>query len=132
MAYILLRWMLGFNIAMHGISRLLHGPSAFAHGLVPAFAGTSLPPWSIYAFGLVLPWFETFTGLLILAGFWMRFACVFGIFQLAILTFGSSLRQDWSTVAIQLNYALIYAIVLACRQIDTLSLDERLKKNKNQ
>jgi hypothetical protein len=68
LAYALLRAIIGVNLAIHGISRLLAGPHAFAASLVGAFHATLLPPWSITAFGLVLPWIEAALGLLILLG----------------------------------------------------------------
>lgn len=50
-AYLLLRTTLGLNIFIHGLARLLGGPVAFAHTLVPMFGKTPLPAWSVYAFG---------------------------------------------------------------------------------
>jgi hypothetical protein len=57
-AYLLLRMTIGLNIFIHGLSRLLMGVTVFADSLVPMFAKTFLPGWSVYAFGLVLPWVE--------------------------------------------------------------------------
>ena len=55
-AYLLLRVTLGVNICVHGISRIIGGPSAFAHSLVTPFQKTLLPAWAVFGFGLVLPW----------------------------------------------------------------------------
>ena len=123
LAYALLRLVLGINIAMHGISRLAMGAASFAHGLVPLFAKTPLPAWSVYAFGLCLPWAEVLTGVLILAGAASRLAYVLGLLEIAALTFGSSLRQDWATTGIQLSYALVYSILLATREYNRYSVD---------
>lgn len=123
LAYALLRLVLGINIAMHGISRLAMGPSSFAHGLAQLFAKTPLPAWSVFAFGICLPWAEALTGVLILAGAASRVAYVLGLLEIAALTFGSSLRQDWATTAIQLGYALVYSILLATREYNRYSVD---------
>jgi thiosulfate dehydrogenase [quinone] large subunit len=123
LAVLLLRLLLGVNLAMHGISRLLHGPGAFAHSLLPMFHATFLPGWALMVFGYGLPWAEALTGVLLLAGFAVRFACVFGLLQLLALTFGSALRQDWSAAGIQLGFGFIYAVLLALRELDRFSLD---------
>jgi thiosulfate dehydrogenase [quinone] large subunit len=45
-----------------------------------------------------------------------------------ILTFGTSLRQDWHTAAIQLMYAAVYAALLASRQHNLYSVDALLEQ----
>jgi thiosulfate dehydrogenase (quinone) large subunit len=67
-AYLLLRMTLGVNICVHGISRIIGGPSAFAHSLVTSFQKTLLPAWAVFGFGLVLPWLEAILGLSVLTG----------------------------------------------------------------
>jgi thiosulfate dehydrogenase [quinone] large subunit len=123
LAYALLRLVLGLNIALHGISRIAAGTAVFAHGLVPMFEKTPLPAWSVYGFGLCLPWAEALTGLLIVFGLASRVAYVMGLLEIAALTFGSSLRQDWNAAGLQLTYALIYAILLAMRAYNRYSVD---------
>jgi thiosulfate dehydrogenase [quinone] large subunit len=131
LAYALLRLVLGINIAFHGISRIGTGPAAFAHTLLPLFAKTPLPAWSVYAFGLCLPWAEALTGLLLIAGAASRVAYVLGLLQLAALTFGSSLRQDWASAGAQLTYALLYSILLATRGYNRYSVDGWLARRKS-
>jgi thiosulfate dehydrogenase [quinone] large subunit len=123
LAYALLRAIIGVNLAVHGISRLLAGPHAFAASLVGAFHATPLPPWSITAFGLVLPWIEATLGLLILLGLATRFALIAALLTILVLTFGSTLRQDWDSASIQLIYAAIYAALLAFRRENIYSFD---------
>jgi thiosulfate dehydrogenase [quinone] large subunit len=122
-AYVLLRAIIGVNLAVHGISRLLAGPHAFAASLIGAFHATPLPPWSITAFGLVLPWIEAALGLLILLGLATRFALIAALLTILVLTFGSTLRQDWDSASIQLIYAAIYAALLAFRRENIYSFD---------
>jgi thiosulfate dehydrogenase (quinone) large subunit len=123
LAYALLRAIIGVNLAVHGISRLLAGPHAFATSLVGTFHATPLPAWSVLAFGLVLPWVEATLGLLILLGLVTRFALIAASLIILALTFGSTLRQDWQSAGLQLIYAAIYAALLAFRQENTYSLD---------
>jgi thiosulfate dehydrogenase [quinone] large subunit len=123
LAYALLRLVLGVNIAFHGISRIGTGPATFAHTLLTLFARTPLPAWSVYAFGLCLPWAEALTGLLVIAGAASRVAYVLGLLQIAALTFGSALRQDWDSAGLQLIYALLYSILLAMRCYNRYSVD---------
>jgi thiosulfate dehydrogenase [quinone] large subunit len=123
LAYALLRAIVGVNLAVHGISRLLAGPHAFAASLVGTFHATPLPSWSMMAFGLVLPWVEAALGLLILLGLVTRFTLVAASLTILILTFGSKLRQDWESAGLQLIYAAIYAALLAFRSENVYALD---------
>ena len=123
LAYALLRIITGLNLAMHGIGRVLTGPHAFSASLLPMFHSTPLPPWSVYAFGLVLPWVEALLGLLILFGLATRYALIAASLTLLALTFGTTLRQDWQTAGLQLIYAAIYAALLAFRRENAYSLD---------
>ena|ERR1035441_9698731 len=122
-AYLLLRMTIGLNLFIHGLSRLLMGATVFANSLVPMFAKTFLPGWSVYAFGLVLPWVETILGLLLLLGFRTRICLVGCSALIFVLTFGTSIRQDWNTAGSQLVYAAIFACLLAYREGDVYSLD---------
>jgi len=126
-AYLLLRVTMGVNICVHGVSRAFAGPSVFAHSLVALFQKTFLPPWSVLGFGLVLPWLEAILGLLVLTGLCTRLAFIAGSILLIVLTFGSTLRQDWESAGLQLIYASIYAALLAFRNKNTYSLDSLLQ-----
>jgi thiosulfate dehydrogenase [quinone] large subunit len=123
LAYALLRAIIGVNLAIHGVSRLLAGPHAFAASLVGLFHATPLPPWSVMFFGLVLPWVEATLGLLLLLGLATRFALIAASLTILALTFGSTLRQDWESAGLQLIYAAIYAALLAFRRDNAYSLD---------
>jgi thiosulfate dehydrogenase [quinone] large subunit len=123
LAYALLRAIIGVNLAVHGISRLLAGPHAFAASLVGMFHATPLPAWSVMSFGLVLPWVEAALGLLILLGLATRFALIAASLTILALTFGATLRQDWESAGLQLIYAVIYAALLAFRSDNTYSID---------
>jgi thiosulfate dehydrogenase [quinone] large subunit len=123
LAYLLLRITLGTNITVHGLSRLIAGPSNFAHALVPMFEKTFLPAWSVYTFGLILPFVETLLGALVLLGLQTRCALVGGSLLILVLTFGSTLRQDWESAGLQLIYAVLYAGLLGFIRYNRYSLD---------
>ena len=123
LAVALLRLVLGLNITMHGVSRILSGVGTFAHGLVPMFAKTPLPAGFVYGYGWALPFAEAALGLLVVLGVFRRTAYVLGLLLIASLTFGSTLRQDWTPASEQLIYALLYAVLLATRTYDRYCLD---------
>ena len=126
LAFLLLRLTLGLNICMHGVSRLAAGPAAFADSLVPMFQNTALPVWSVHIFGLILPWAETILGFLLFIGFCTSVVLLAGSLLILVLTFGTTLRQDWSTAGVQLVYAAIYAALLALDRRNDYSLDRLL------
>jgi len=129
-AYALLRITLGTNIAMHGISRLIAGPNAFASKLTTQFARAPLPPVLVQLFGQSLPWVECLFGLLLLLGLRTRAAIVGGALLMLVLTFGSSLIQDWQAASTQLLYAAVYAALLFLLRFNGWSIDALLQRRK--
>jgi thiosulfate dehydrogenase [quinone] large subunit len=127
LGYLLLRVTVGLNVCMHGVARLLAGPASFAGALVPEFQKTFLPAWSVYAFGLALPWAEGVLGLLVLVGLRTRLALIGSGLLIVVLTYGSTLRQDWNAAGAQLLYAVVYAGLLAFRRWNVYSVDAALK-----
>ncbi len=124
LAYALLRITLGVNIALHGISRIVAGPALFAASLTKQFANTPLPHFAVQGFGYALPWFEALVGLLILFGALTRVALIAGALLIVLLTFGSTLHQDWDIAGLQLIYAAVYFVLIALHQYNSFSVDE--------
>ena len=112
---------------MHGLSRLPH-LQEFADGLVKMFADTPLPAMLVRPFGLGLVFVEAAVGLLLLLGLWTQEALLVGSAVMAALVFGTALRSDWNIVAIQLLYAVIYAVLLAAREYNAYSLDALMRR----
>jgi thiosulfate dehydrogenase [quinone] large subunit len=129
LAFLLLRLTLGLNICMHGVSRIAAGPATFANSLIPMFQKTPLPVWSVRAFGLALPWAEAILGFLLLLGLYTRLALVIGSLLILVLTFGTALRQDWSTAGVQLIYAAVYAALLTLDRWNDYSIDRLLSRS---
>lgn len=119
-AYLLVRLILGINIAVHGASRIHMGAGKFAAGLVKMFAATPLPPQMVYGYAYALPFVETAIGLLILLGLFSRMTYLAGLLLMMSLTFGSTLRQDWDSAGLQLIYVIVYAGLLAFREYNHL------------
>ena len=127
LGYLLLRATIGTNIFVHGLSRILAGPSHFADALVPAFQHAPLPAGLVRLFALALPWAESIVGLLVLAGIRTRLALIASSLLILTLTFGAALNQDWESAGLQLIYATIYASLLAFRHHNTFSVDGLLQ-----
>ena len=123
LAYLFLRATLGVNILFHGLSRILAGTETFAASLVQQFHATPLPSGMVSAFAHALPWVEAAIGLLVLLGAATRFALCAGGLLILVLTFGSTLHQDWDVAGIQLIYAGVYAALLAFREKNAFSVD---------
>jgi thiosulfate dehydrogenase [quinone] large subunit len=130
LAHAVLRLVLGVNITMHGLVRV-GDPRAFAEGLAQGFANTPLPAWSVRAFALAVPFVELVVGLCILLGLRLRLALVIGGAFMASLTFGESLRQQWSTVSIHLSYALVYYVLLSRAEDARFTLDGLLRSRRS-
>jgi thiosulfate dehydrogenase (quinone) large subunit len=126
-AYAILRLTLGINIALHGVTRIANGTGGFAELLVTQFQATLLPRIVIEAFADTLPWAETAIGLLVLAGLATRFALIAGGLLMAVLTFGTTLRQDFQNAGLQLFYSIAYFMLLSLRSRNGFSLDAWLQ-----
>lgn len=126
LSYALLRIALGLNIGMHGIIRWTAGLGSFAESLLPMFQKTPLPAWAVYSFGYVLPIVEATVGAFVFLGFQTRRALISGSVLMLSLSFGSTLRQDWPTVAIQLTYSVVYSLLLAGIRFNSYGLDRLL------
>ena len=129
LAYTLFRIFLGINIAVHGGSRIYSGVAAFASEMVSQFGKTPLPSEMVYLFGVSLPFAEALIGVLILVGLWSRLAYCVGFLLMISLTFGSTLRQDWTAAGWQLLYAFAYAGLLVFREHNRYSVDGAGRKS---
>ncbi|HMF54185.1 MAG TPA: DoxX family protein [Edaphobacter sp.] len=122
-AYALLRAVAGTNLLMHGFGRLLAGPQNFAAHLTEQFARSPLPEAMVRGFGTALPPIEGVIGLLLLIGWKTRWALVAALLSMLVLTFGSSVVQDWAAAGTQLMYALVFSVLLFLRRHNSWSVD---------
>ena len=121
-AYGLLRIFLGVNIALHGISRFLD-PSKFQGMIETQFAHSPLPHPTVIAFAHLLPWAESAVGVLVVAVLMTRLSLIVGALIMIVLTFGSSLIQDWQVAGLQLVYQIAYFTLLFLRRYNHWSAD---------
>jgi len=131
LAYALLRMVVGLNLLMHGVSRLLAGTGTFADKLAGQFAHAPLPVWSVWSFGMALPAMEALLGLLLLIGLRTRAALIAGSLLIMVLTFGSALVQDWPAAGLQLTYALVYSVLLFLLRYNGWSLDACMNRGED-
>ena len=52
-----------------------------------------------------------------------------GSVLMLVLTFGSTLRQDWLTVGIPLTYSLVYSLLLAGIRVNSYRIDRQLSRS---
>lgn len=121
--YALLRVTLGLNILLHGVTRLVSGPSAFADSLVKAFTGSLMPEVLVRPFALGLPFAETLVGALLLVGLLTRQVLAAGGLLMLALVFGTALRGEWETLGVQMLYVGLYSALLGTARFNKLSLD---------
>jgi thiosulfate dehydrogenase [quinone] large subunit len=128
--YAFMRFVLGFDILMHGISRV-GAVGAFADGMVKAFQSTILPPSLVRFFALALPFIEMVVGLPVLLGLFTRAFLLAGGMLIAALMFGTALQGKWDVLTQQLIYAALYAALLANAQWNRLALDSWLTRRRS-
>jgi thiosulfate dehydrogenase [quinone] large subunit len=123
-AYTILRLTFGFNILLHGLSRIFAGNAAFLGYLNHYFEKAPLIPASMLpVFARVLPPVETALGILLVLGLWTRFALIAGALAITVLAIGTNLAQDWTVAGLQLIYAFIYYYLLVHRELNSVSVD---------
>lgn len=125
--YSILRFTLGINILLHGLTPLTNLDS-FVAGLLQSFAKTPLPPQGVHLFALVAPFAQTVVGLLLTFGLLTRFALISGGLVMTALVFGTALRGDGPGLGIQMLYAVIYYLLLAGRTSNRFSIDRLRQK----
>ena len=124
LAYALFRFTFGLNIMLRGVVRIALGQAAFQAYMLKQFENVPvMPPALLIPFATVLPFVETVIGLMILLGFQTRTALIAGALMIAALTFGTMLRQDFTIAWLQLDYALAFFVLIACRSWNSISID---------
>jgi thiosulfate dehydrogenase [quinone] large subunit len=131
LAYLVFRLSLGTTVLMHGAVRIFGtGAEAFASKTAGLFTGTPLPARLVHVFLTVLPFAEFILGALTVAGLFTRWALTLGGVLITALIFGTALRSDWTTVGLQMIYALIYYFLLLHRADNGFSLDALLGRKR--
>ena len=122
-AYALLRSTVGVTMLVHGTNRIAHGVEPFAADMARDFVGTILPHSLVHLFGLTVPLIEAAIGALLILGLLTRLCLVTGALLMIVLVFGTTLREQFMIVGVQLIYAAIYFILIFNLRHNRLSLD---------
>jgi thiosulfate dehydrogenase (quinone) large subunit len=131
LAYVVFRLTLGINLLIHGTSRIFGpGVEGFASKTMSEFAGSPLPLGPVHAFLTILPFAEFMLGALITVGLFTRWALTLGGLLITALIFGTALRNDWSTVGIQMIYSITYYILLLNHADNGFSLDALFRRQR--
>ncbi len=129
LAYAVFRLTLGINILVHGAGRIFGpGAEAFATTTAAEFSKTALPSGMVHAFLFVVPFAELVLGVLTTFGLFTRWALALGGLLIAALVFGTAMRSDWTTVGVQMIYAITYYLLLVYRADNCFSLDALLQR----
>jgi thiosulfate dehydrogenase [quinone] large subunit len=118
-----MRLALGMNIFGHGFFRILSGVGAFANGTVAGMDKGPLPHTLSLAFLYATPFVELTIGLLLIAGLFTRLALIAGSIFMIALTFGTTSTQNWNGAGTQLQYSLVFFVMLWLAEWNTISLD---------
>lgn len=108
----ILRIGLGIDMLMHGLIRL---PilSTFVSKSTAKFGTTFLPSVLVSSFLYALPFIEIVIGALILLGGKVgRAGIVGGGLFMAVLLFGTTVKQEWDVAAEQVTYLVAFALAL--------------------
>jgi thiosulfate dehydrogenase [quinone] large subunit len=122
-SYAVLRLTLGTTFLFHGITRFVSGWFAFADQMTQNFQNTFLPDFLVRPFALSVPPVETIVGMLLCLGLFTRLTLIAGGLWMTALVFGTTIRQEFSTVAIQLLYALLFFVLQVWESFNRISLD---------
>jgi thiosulfate dehydrogenase [quinone] large subunit len=122
-AYALMRLALGINIFGHGFFRILSGVGAFANGAVAGMDKGPLPHALSLAFLYVTPFIELTLGTLLILGLLTRLALIGGSLFMTALTFGTTSTQNWAGASMQLQYSLVFFVMLWLVESNALSID---------
>ena len=98
-AYAIFRITLGFDIFMHGFSRILTGVAVFVALTEKPFVKTILPMPVIHYFLTILLYLEFAIGALLIVGLLTMGASIAGALVMIILIFGMGARQEWAASA---------------------------------
>ena len=129
-SYAVLRFTLGTTFLFHGLTRFVSGWLAFADQMVQSFHSTFLPDSLVWPFALSVPPVESLLGTLLCLGLFTRCALIAGGLWMIALVFGTTIRQDYPTVAIQLLYALLFFVLQVWAPANRISLDALMMKRR--
>jgi thiosulfate dehydrogenase [quinone] large subunit len=109
----LFRLTLGLNFFMHGFARLFTGLGRFVAADEKPFLKQGIVPMPVVHYFLtIVPFIEVTIGVLLLLGFFTRWALFAGALFMMILIFGTTAKQDWGAAGNQMLYAAFYCFLI--------------------
>ena len=121
------RTILGLIFFMAGFWKVFQlGPIEHARRLfIVPYAGTFLPPWSLWATGTVVPFVELAAGTLVLFGLWTRPALLALGGVLVLVTFGHLVKEPLFSFTGHVipRTALLLFVLMLPREADWFSVD---------
>jgi thiosulfate dehydrogenase [quinone] large subunit len=125
-AYLLLRLSIGVVLFFFGVGKFLRGYGSFVAGMEKRFSGSVLPVELVTPFARVRPFAEVGLGLLLLVGLFSGAALVLtGLLFLALI-FGTVLEPSPPTVANNVVYTALTALLLWALEHNRYSADHLL------
>jgi thiosulfate dehydrogenase [quinone] large subunit len=122
LAYVVLRLTIGINFFLHGATRVPH-LATFVASTEREFANTGLPPITVVAFANAIPFIEIVLGVAVIVGGALRPALLASSVYMIVLMFGTLVRAQYTVVAEQLEYSLVFALLIGLQSFDRLSID---------
>lgn len=113
---------MGVIFLFYGVGKFMGGLTNFVGGMNQRFSG-KLPAAMVMPFAYILPFGEVISGLLILLGLFTRVGLLISGLLLIGLTFGTVMLGDPSTVAHNLQYALVNFVLLWLVDLNRYSLE---------
>jgi thiosulfate dehydrogenase [quinone] large subunit len=98
--------------------------------MVQNFHNTLLPDFMVRPFALSVPPVEAVLGTLLCLGLFTRWTLIAGGLWMVALVFGTTVRQDYPTVAIQLLYALLFFVLQVWESSNRISLDTLMRSRR--
>lgn len=112
---------------IHGLLRIPK-LTKFAEHLAEGFKETYLPDFLVLPFAYVLPFIELILGILLVLGLKTKWASAAGALLIAILIFGTALKEDWTLVGSQMIYAIFLFLLIKNLEHNALALDGKHRK----
>ena len=114
----------------HGLERIPK-LQVFSDHVLMQFSKSIIPAKLVTNFSMALPFFELFTGLLLILGLFTRFSCVLGLIIMLALIFGSAMIEQWDNVFTQIIYGLYFAMLYYFAFYNRYSFDRLISREPN-
>jgi len=126
LAYFLLRVTMGINMFTHGLARILN-LEGFNSWMIGQFSNTILPEFMVNISSYMIPFTELIIGILLILGLFTSRVLLLGALLIAVLIFGSGVKENWNIMSSQMIYAIFFFILSYLIEWNKFSLD-RLKE----